>query len=640
MKEELIGNRCTRVLKGVNMHIKNILFIIIYTLLISTPAVADSENKNCLDNTLKIAVYLPSTDTVAHDPLFTSMFFEYKLSYLTDSTISENLNKDNYDLLLVPDKHMSDTAASAINMYLSSGGRVWFFADPRLEEDGTISANRINILGNPSEAVVGNYTTIFVDTNDPITYGMNNTYTSLGSTEKSTYMRAFDPDSGIISDFEYRVLMFDSRDGDMLIKFENPETGARAIFSNENMFISGGSCNYFDRASATKLFQSVKAWMLELDNNTYGISITYPKGDKQFTITIDDVLASDSEIAKVQPFFDMEASKSLTDVKNLNTFFIIPNSTKTTKTGLDYYAQYGDTHTIHPHFITDWTSSDYSISQFQENVTDAENIINEAYGVSDYGFSSIRFPGANAAMPAYQAASDAGFVISTNYGWYTGNVPIGYTLSNNVFFPKQKILYGKESNLIEIEIPKTFDISYNNAEDFYTQNVAEMNYFYGINFPANYIIGGHIQGIMTRPDLYENMSKLLDYVNEGHGYTAFSNLDQIADYNNLKTAKIQAHNIPDGVSVDITTTRQIENFTIKLTNIQNGIQAQYDGSAIGTDNVIHADNVYYIFHTVSPGTHSFVIYDVNSEGETVNIPAFEMVCGVFSLLAVYLHKRK
>lgn len=622
------------------MHIRNILFIIICILLITAPAVADSENKNCLDNTLKIAVYLPSTDTVAHDPLFTSMFFEYKLSYLTDSTISENLNKDNCDLLLVPDKHMSDTAASAINMYLSSGGRVWFFADPRLKEDGTISAYRINILGNPSEAVVGNYTTIFVDTNDPITDGMDNTYTSLGSTEKSTHMRAFNPDSGTVSDFGYRVLMFDSRDGDMLIKFENPETGARAIYSNENMFISGGSCNYFDRATATKIFQSVKAWILGFDNNTYGISITYPKGDKQFTITIDDVLASDSEIAKVQPFFDMEASKSLTDVKNLNTFFIIPNSTKTTKTGLDYYAQYGDTHTIHPHLITDWTSSDYSISQFQENVTGAEDIINKAYGVSDYGFSSIRFPGANAAMPAYQAASDAGFAISTNYGWYTGNVPIGYTLSNNVFFPKQKILYGKESNLIEIEIPESFDISYNNVEDFYTQNVAEMNYFYDINFPANYIIGGHIQGIMTRPDLYESMSKLLDYVNGDHGYTAFSNLDQIADYNNLKNAKIQAHNIPNGVSVDITATKQIENFTIKLTNIQNGIQAQYDGSAIGTDNVIHADNVYYIFHTVSPGTHHFVIYDVNSGEGTENIPAFEIVCGVFSLLAVYLHKRK
>jgi len=52
-------------------------------------------------------------------------------------------------------------------------------------------------------------------------------------------------------------------------------------------------------------------------------------------------------------------------------------------------------------------------------------------------------------------------------------------------------------------------------------------------------------------------------------------------------------------------------------------------------------NVYYIFHTVSPGTHHFVINDVNNSGKgTENIPAFEMVCGVFSLLAVFLSKRK
>lgn len=308
----------------------------------------------------------------------------------------------------------------------------------------------------------------------------------------------------------------------------------------------------------------------------------------------------------------MEISKNLTDVKNLNTFFIIPDSIQTTKAGLDYYSHYGDTHTIHPHYITDWTSNTYNISQFQKNITKAEGIINKAYGVSDYGFSSIRFPAANATIQAYQAASDAGFAISTNYGWYTGNVPIGYTLSNNAFFPKQDILYGKKSNLIEIEIPESFDISYNNSEDFYMANIAELNYFYNINFPANYVIGGHIQGIMTRPDLYENMSKLLDYVNGSHGYTAFSNLNQIADYDNIKNAKIQARNIPNGVAVDITTTKQIENFTLKLTNIQNGIKAQYDGFAIDTDNVIHADDVYYIFHAVGPGTHHFVINSGNN----------------------------
>lgn len=583
------------------------LFTILCLILLATPAVADSINTNCLDNTKKIAVYLPSADTVTHDPLFTSMFFEYQLSYLTDSTISENLTKDNCDLLLIPDQHLSDTAASAINKYLSNGGRVWFFADPRLKEDGTTAANRIGILGKPSEYMIDNHSTFYVDTSDPITNGMNSTYTSLGSIEKSTCMQAFNPDSGTVSDFEYKVLMSKALDGDLLIKFESTKTGARAIYSNENMFISGGSWNYFDRATATKLFQSVKAWMLGFDNNAYGISITYPKGDKQFTITIDDVFASDLEIAKVQPFFDMEISKNLTDVKNLNTFFIIPDSNKTKKTGLDYYAQYGDTHTIHPHYITDWTSKAYNVSQFQKNITDAEGIINEAYGVSDYGFSSIRFPAVNATIPAYKAASNAGFVVSTNYGWYTGNVPIGYTLSNNAFFPKQKILYDEKSSLIEIEIPESFDISYDNAEDFYTYNVAEMDYFNNINFPSNYIICGHIQGIMTRRDLFENMSKLLDHMKGSPGYIAFSNLDQIARYNNIKKAEIQAYNIPDGVAVDITTTEQIENFTLKLTNIQNSIQAQYDSFALDADNVIYADNVYYIFHTVNPGKHHFVI---------------------------------
>lgn len=598
--------------QGVNMYLQIKLLIIICVVLTSTPVIADSKNTNFLDNTQKIAAYLPSTDTAAHDPLFASMFFEYQLTYFTDSTIPENLTKANCDLLLVPDQHMSDTATSVINKYISSGGRVWFFADPRLKEDGTTSANRINILGEPSEVIIGNYSTISVDTSDPITNGMNITYTSLGSTEKSTYMRTFSHDSGTVSDFEYKVLMSKAQDGDMLIKFENTKTGARAIYSNENMFINGGSWNYFDRATATKLFQSVKTWILGLDNDTYGVSITYPKGDKQITVTIDDILASDSEIAKVQPFFDMEISKNLTDVKNLNTFFIIPDSIQTTKAGLDYYSHYGDTHTIHPHYITDWTSNTYNISQFQKNITKAEGIINQAYGVSDYGFSSIRFPAANATIQAYQAASDAGFAISTNYGWYTGNVPIGYTLSNNAFFPKQDILYGKKSNLIEIEIPESFDISYYNSEDFYMANIAELNYFYNINFPANYVIGGHIQGIMTRPYLYENMSKLLDYVNGSHGYTAFSNLNQIADYDNIKNAKIQARNIPNGVAVDITTTKQIENFTLKLTNIQNGIKAQYDGFAIDTDNVIHADDVYYIFHTVGPGTHHFVINSGNN----------------------------
>ena len=568
-----------------------------------TCQLAAAGSTNCLDNTKKIAVYLPSTDVVTHDPICTAMFFEYNLDYLTDSTITSKLTKTNYSLLLVPDKHMSNVAATAINKYLNSGGKVWFFADPRMKPDGSTADNRISILGKPSEIVISRYSTITVDNTDPITSGLSKSYKSIGTTNKSTSMRAFNPDSGSISGFKYKVLASVRKDGDMLIRFENTKTGARAIYSNENMFISGGSSNYFARDTATRLFQNSKNWILELDNNTYGISVTYPKGDKQLTVTIDDVIATDKEIPKVGSFFDMEKSKKLANVQDMNTFFIVSES-QTSKSGLAYFSKYGDTHTIHPHRITDWTAG-FTVSQFQKNVTKAESIINKAAGVSNYGFSSIRFPNTAAAIPAYQAASNAGFTIDSSYGYYTSMTPIGDMLSNNAFFPKQKLLYGKETNTIEMEVPGYFDICAPDANEFYKKNTAGLKYFNKINFPANYIIAGHIQGMMTKPDLRSNMSRVLDYVSQNSGHTVFSTLDQIAKYNSLKNAKIQAHNTPKGVTVDITTSKPINNFTIKLTNIKKGVKAQYDGT--NTCNVIHADGVYYVYRNVSAGTHHMTV---------------------------------
>lgn len=565
--------------------------------------IAAAGSSNCLDNTKKIAVYLPSTDVVAHDPICTAMFFEYNLDYLTDSTITSKLTKTNYELLLVPDKHMSNDAAAAVNKYLNSGGKVWFFADPRMKPDGSISDNRISILGKPSEIEISRDSNLTVDNTDPITSGLSKSYRSLSTTKKSTYMRAFNPDSGNISGFKYKVLASVRKDGDMLIRLENKKTGAKVIYSNENMFVSGGSCNYFTKDTATRLFQNSKNWILELDNNTHGISITYPKGDKQLTVTIDDVIGADKEISKTRNFFDMEKSKNLANVQDMNTFFIVSES-QTSKSGLDYFSKYGDTHTIHPHRITDWTAG-FTVSQFQKNITKAESIMNKAARVSNYGFSSIRFPNTAAAIPAYQAASNAGFTIDSTYGYYTSMTALGDTLSNNVFFPKQKLLYGKKTDTIEIEVPEYFDICAPNANVFYKKNTEGLKYFKGINFPANYIIAGHIQGMMTKPDLRSNMSKTLDYVSKNSGYTVFSTLDQIAKYNSLKYAKIQAYNTPKGVTIDITTSKPINNFTIKLTNIKKDIKAQYDGTS--NCNVIHADGVYYVYHTVSSGTHRITV---------------------------------
>lgn len=143
----------------------------------------------CLDNTKKIAVYLPLSDTVAHDPICTAMFFEYNLDYLTDSTITTNLTKKNYELLLVPDEHMSDKTATAVNKYLNNGGRVWFFADPRMKPDGSISENRIIMLGKPSEIVIRRNSLLNIDNTDPITSGLSKSYRAFGTTNKTTRVR-------------------------------------------------------------------------------------------------------------------------------------------------------------------------------------------------------------------------------------------------------------------------------------------------------------------------------------------------------------------------------------------------------------------------------------------------------------------
>lgn len=541
-------------------------------------------------------MYIPDVGTAAHDTLYTSMFYEYNLDYINDSTISSNLTNTNYDLLLVPMDSMSCTAATSINKYLSKGGKVWFFADP----------GNITILdaGNPSGVTIGNYTVLKVNSNDSITQGLQDSYTSKGNLDKDTISRTFKTASDTYYGFKYSVLITESSGNALLVKFENPQTGSRVIYSNPQMYISGGDCNYFDSMTATKLFLQTKAWILELDQNNYGLSVTYPHGDKQITITLDDVTATDEEKSCVQGFFDMEKRHGLVPA-NVNTFFIIPTPPDTSKTGLAYYERYGDTHTIHPHDIDDWTVSK-SVYKFQTNLTKAKSMINKAAEVKDYGFYSIRFPYVDASVNAEQAAVDTGFVIDSTYGWYTSMGSLGDTEINNVWFPKQKLLSGEKTNIIEIEIPESLDVSCDSEAMFIDQNVKGLNYFDGVNFPSNYIIGGHIQGVMTQPDLKDGLSKILDSVSSSGHYVSYMTFEQLAKYNQVKNAEIKAYNTSKGVAVEIATSQQIDNFTLKLTSINNP-KATYDDSVIPQNGIMQDDNIWYVVKTVGAGSHKIVI---------------------------------
>jgi hypothetical protein len=342
-----------------------------------TSAINDSSNSICADNSVKIAVYLPYTSTVMYDPLCTSMFFSNNLDYLSDSNIASKLTTSNYTLLLVPKQETSNTTANLINNYISNGGSVWFFADPSYLPDESVAPNRINLLSKPVYShnnTISSNSTITMNNTDIITNGMPDKFNPVLTEPRWYFFRSFNSTTGTVSGFNYNVLM-NNGDCAMMIKFENPKTGSRVIYSNENMFISGGDWSYFNAQLATKLFQQTKAWILKLAPNNYSVDITYPNGDKQLTITLDDEQAATYEIPNVQAFFSMEINHGL-DPANVNTFFIIPTK-NTTGLALNGYSQNGDIHTLHPHFVADWTNNQ-SVSDYDSAIMRAEGIINNA----------------------------------------------------------------------------------------------------------------------------------------------------------------------------------------------------------------------------------------------------------------------
>jgi hypothetical protein len=565
-------------------------------------------NSTCVDNTIKMAVYLPETGTVTFDPLCTAMFFGDKLDYLNDSNIANNLTTSNYALLLVPKQEMTSTTATVINKYIANGGSVWFFADPSYLPDGTVvKNNRITILGNAtysSNNTIASNSTITMDNTDVITDGMPNEFNPVSTQSKWYFFRSFSPQKGTVSGFNYSVLMNNGNCA-MMIKFENPKTGSRVIYSNRNMFISGGNWSYFDAQLATRLFQQTKAWMLKLTPNTYGVTVTYPRGDKQFTITLDDEQAAAYEIPKIQAFFAMEKEHGVNPA-DVNTFFIIPTH-NTTGSALASYSENGDTHTLHPHNIADWTNNQ-SVSDYHAYIAKAEGIIYDATDEDDYGITSWRFPGTAFCLNSLRAVTESNILIDSSFGRVTNNGKIGTAEDNNMFFPKRIVIDGIETNTVEMEMTSNFDLNSDNGSAYYAAYANYLPYLKNGNFPANFIVVGHFQCAATLPDYIDGTAKIIDASKATN--TSYATLDTLGKYiNTMQDTKIKAANSNGSVTVVVTTSKIINDFTIKIANVKNGVKAQYDGVAIDNDNIIYDGSTCYIVHTLGTGTHAFTITD-------------------------------
>jgi hypothetical protein len=208
-------------------------------------------------------------------------------------------------------------------------------------------------------------------------------------------------------------------------------------------------------------------------------------------------------------------------------------------------------------------------------------------------------------LNAQEAVINSGFKIDSSHGLATTLGNIGDIDSNTIFLPKQILLNNCKTNEIEIEVPSVYDIDENSGSDFANDNEYYIDYFSRMNFPSNYLVGGHYQGIMTNESLMNGTSTILKFVNGKSCHVSYSTLNQIASYTKaIREMSISATDISDDVIVNVKAPIPATNFTIK-TSMDDPI-AQVDGKSIPSSQIIKdGDNVdFYIITNLSAGSHT------------------------------------
>ena len=415
----------------------------------------------------------------------------------------------------------------------------------------------------------------------------------------------------------------------LLVKFENPTTGARVIYSNPNMFISGGTSSYFDAQAATKLFSQTKAWIMKFAQNPSVLQITYPGSDKQLTVTIDDVMCADpSWDPRITKLFDNETSVGITP-SSVNTLLAIPNP-DFNRTEANYYEGYGDMHTIHAHqyydnttnqwYNSNWDSNSTSVATYDKNISSLKQFYGAVMGTSNYGFTSWRFPMTTYCANSMQAVSDSGFTIDSSNGgdssndvWVGDGFPVGNQQDNTLFFPEQILVNNAKINTIEFPLNGAFDIDCASGTEFSDAYILYTDQLKNVNFPANFIISGHYQGIGTdgfpewgisATGLTAGLKQIL--VAEKAANPNYATVNTLANYiNGIKSATITATS--DGTSTNVTVTNPttINGFTIKADarNVKSATCANAPVT-IKTDSLTGAT---YITADLAAGSHTFVI---------------------------------
>jgi hypothetical protein len=249
--------------------------------------------------------------------------------------------------------------------------------------------------------------------------------------------------------------------------------------------------------------------------------------------------------------FNMEEAHGLTP-SVVNTLFITPN-VSTTADGLAYYAQHGDIHTLHPHYLSSykaahWDVASTSVATYENEIAACKNRINTLMGTGDFGYTSWRFPYTTYGTNSMQAVSNSAFIMESSSGRGTDGIQIGNTRDNTALFPKQVLVNNVKSNSIELEIAGIYDISCTDGTDFYNQYNASTLQFKNVNFPANFIVACHYQGAgvngslsrgVTAQGLTEGLGQIIDA--EKAANPSYANFNTLGNYiNGIKSANVTA----------------------------------------------------------------------------------------------------
>lgn len=236
-----------------------------------------------------------------------------------------------------------------------------------------------------------------------------------------------------------------------------------------------------------------------------------------------------------------------------------------------------------------------------------------------------------------QAVASNGFTIDSSNGDGTDGSLAGNQQDNNLLFPMQVLINNAKANLIELEIPAGFDIDYATGTAYATAYNAYSNQFKNGNFPMNFVISGHYQGIgtncgvagwgVTSTGLTTGLSSIL--TTQKAANPNYANMNTLGNYlNGVKSATIIGSVSGATTTITVTNSKPITDFTLKTT-VGNVLSATCDGAAAKITQDSITGNTY-VTATLAAGTHTFVITGANSPVQPPTSPVASFTTSVSS----------